>query len=200
MDIWQKMHDFTVQRNQHTPDELWVLEHPPVFTQGQAGKPEHILNASHIPIVSTDRGGQVTYHGPGQIIIYVLFDLKRANIGVRQFVSRLENGVIEFLASYGIKARNDCSRPGVYVGEEKIASIGLRIKKGCSFHGLSFNADMDLSPFRDINPCGYQALKMTQLKAFIPIVELKTLQQQLAGCIQNQLHLRSDPEIISQLQ
>ncbi len=185
---WEAMHEFTIRRDNNTEDELWVLEHPPVFTQGQAGKPEHIIDPHDIPVIATDRGGQVTYHGPGQIIIYVLFDLKRAKIGVRQLVSRLEQGIIQFLLLHKIQAKNDCERPGVYVGEEKIASIGLRVKKGCSFHGISFNADMDLTPFSYINPCGYSKLKMTQLKNFLPVFDMRTICHQLAKYIQKQLH------------
>lgn len=185
---WQAMHDFTVNRDEHTEDELWVLEHLPVFTQGQAGKPEHILNPHHIPVIQTDRGGQVTYHGPGQLIIYVLFDLKRAQFGVRQLVSRLEQAMINFLATYHIQANSDPTRPGVYVDEKKIASIGLRVKKGCSFHGISFNVDMDLTPFSYINPCGYTKLSMTQLKSFVPTINMINIQTSLAEEIQKQLH------------
>lgn len=185
---WQAMHDFTLNRDEDTEDELWLLEHFPVFTQGQAGKPEHILNPHHIPIIQTDRGGQVTYHGPGQIIAYVLFDLKRAKIGVRSLVTALEQSIIQVLAHYGVQANSECARPGVYVNSEKIASIGLRVKKSCSYHGISFNVDMDLTPFNYINPCGYAQLKMTQLRHFLPNVALKNVQQQLAESIEKQLH------------
>lgn len=185
---WQNMHDFTLNRDENTENELWVLEHAPVFTQGQAGKPEHILNPHNIPIIQTDRGGQVTYHGPGQIIVYVLFDLKRAKMGIRQLVSHLEHATIELLARYNIEAKNYCDRPGVYVNEEKIASIGLRVKKGCSFHGISFNVDMDLTPFTYINPCGFSQLKMTQLKTFSPHVDIESVKHEFAECIKNRLN------------
>lgn len=197
---WQKMQDFTLNRDETTDDELWVLEHPPVFTQGQAGKPEHILNAHNIPVIATDRGGQVTYHGPGQIIIYVLFDLKRAKIGIRNLVSHLEQAIIALLAKYHIQANSHCDRPGVYIEEEKIASIGLRVKKGCSFHGIAFNVDMDLTPFTYINPCGFSQLKMTQLKNFLPDLKIEQIKHELAQAMQKQLHSKPSPEIIDPLQ
>lgn len=184
---WQAMHDFTLNRDEHTEDELWVLEHPPAFTQGQAGKPEHILNPHNIPVIPTDRGGQVTYHGPGQIVVYVLFDLKRAKMGIRNLVSHLEQAIIQLLAHYNIQAESFCDRPGVYIQEEKIASIGLRVKKGCTFHGIAFNADMDLTPFTYINPCGFSQLKMTQLKNFTPNLNIDSVQCYLAEQIRKQL-------------
>lgn len=197
---WQAMHDFTLNRDESTADELWVLEHLPVFTQGQAGKPEHILNPHNIPVIATDRGGQVTYHGPGQIVIYVLFDLKRAKMGVRQLVSYLEQTIIALLADYQIHAESHPDRPGVYVQEKKIASIGLRVKKGCSFHGISFNVDMDLTPFTYINPCGFAQLQMTQLKNFLPKIDIVQIQRELAEEMQKQLHSHASPEIIDDLQ
>ncbi len=196
---WQAMHDFTLNRDATTEDELWVLEHTPVFTQGQAGRPEHILNPHNIPVISTDRGGQVTYHGPGQIIVYVLFDLKRVKMGIRNLVSHLEQAIIQLLAHYDIQAESFCDRPGVYIQEEKIASIGLRVKKGCSFHGIAFNVDMDLTPFTYINPCGFSQLKMTQLKTFLPKLNIDQIQRELAENIQKQLHLKAHPEIIAVL-
>lgn len=199
LSTWQAMHDFTLNRNENTEDELWVLEHPPVFTQGQAGKPEHILNPHQIPIIQTDRGGQVTYHGPGQIVVYVLFDLKRAKMGVRQLVSALEKSIIDLLSQYNLSAQSYCDRPGVYLNEEKIASIGLRVKKGCSFHGIAFNMDMDLTPFSYINPCGFSQLKMTQLKTFVPELKIDQVKQTLAHHIEKQLHLNSAPGIIDAL-
>ncbi len=162
--VWQAMKSFNEDRNMQSADELWLLEHPPVFTLGQAGKHEHILNAGNIPIVETDRGGQVTYHGPGQIILYVLIDIRRLKLGVRQLVTHLENTVIEVLKSYGINSQAQPKAPGVYVGEKKIASLGLRIRKGCSYHGLALNVDMDLTPYTFINPCGYAGLQITQTK------------------------------------
>lgn len=157
---WQRMQRFTDTRGPATPDELWCVEHQPVFTQGQAGKAEHLLAPGDIPVVQVDRGGQVTYHGPGQLVMYVLLDLKRHKLGVRQLVSLLEQSIIDFLNSFGVSAYPKKDAPGVYVSEQKIASIGLRIRKGCSFHGLALNVDADLSPFNRINPCGYAGLSM----------------------------------------
>ena len=162
--VWQQMRDFTAARTKDTLDEIWFVEHYPVFTQGLAGKPEHILNPGDIPIVQTDRGGQVTYHGPGQIVMYVLFDLKRAVIGIKKFVWLLEQMVIDTLAEYKINAARKENAPGVYVDDAKICSIGLKVKRGCTYHGIAFNIDMDLEPFSRINPCGYQNLKMIQLR------------------------------------
>lgn len=158
--IWQRMQSFTDNRSPDTEDEIWLCQHHPVFTQGQAGKEEHILNAGDIPIVPVDRGGQVTYHGPGQLMVYTLLDIKRAKIGVRQLVTALEDAIVNTLAKYGTKAYPKADAPGVYVDEKKISSIGLRIRKGASFHGLALNVDMDLSPFQRINPCGYKGLEM----------------------------------------
>ncbi|MBM3117274.1 lipoyl(octanoyl) transferase LipB [Jeongeupia naejangsanensis] len=167
---WHAMQAFTDARDAATPDEVWLLEHPPVFTLGQAGKPEHILQRSDIPIVRIDRGGQVTYHGPGQLIAYTLLDLRRLGFGVRELVRRLENSVIALLADYGIDSYGKVDAPGVYVkdalGEAKIAALGLRIRNGCCFHGLSFNVNMDLAPFSMINPCGYEGLRVAQLNDF----------------------------------
>lgn len=160
---WLAMRDYTNTRDESTPDEIWLLEHPPVFTQGQNGKPEHVLNPGEIPVIKTDRGGQVTYHGPGQLMIYTLINLKRRKLNVRELVTRLENSVIDFLASYGVNAAARRDAPGVYVDGKKIASIGLRVRKGCSYHGIAFNIDMDLTPFSRINPCGFASLAMTQL-------------------------------------
>ncbi|HJV07210.1 MAG TPA: lipoyl(octanoyl) transferase LipB [Chromobacteriaceae bacterium] len=161
---WQAMRAFTDQRTADTRDEIWVLEHPPVYTLGLAGKEEHILRHTAIPLVRTDRGGQVTYHGPGQLIVYPLIDFKRMHIGVRDLVRRIENSVIDTLAELGIEANGDVNAPGVYVAGSKIASLGLRIKNGAVYHGLSLNVDMDLTPFSWINPCGYAGLKVTQMK------------------------------------
>ncbi|MEW9899115.1 lipoyl(octanoyl) transferase LipB [Chitinivorax sp. PXF-14] len=158
------MEAFTAQRGDGTPDEIWFLEHPPVYTQGLAGKPEHLLQATTIPVVKTERGGQITYHGPGQLVVYLLLDVKRLGLGVRELVRRIENSIIDLLAEHGIEARGRVDAPGVYVGEAKIASLGLRIKNGCCYHGLALNVDMDLAPFRSINPCGYANMAMTQMK------------------------------------
>jgi lipoyl(octanoyl) transferase len=160
---WKDMRDFTLTRTPETRDQIWLVEHPPVFTQGQAGLAEHILNPGDIPVIQTDRGGQITYHGPGQIVFYPLLDLARLKIGPRELVKRLEDCIIATLLEFGISAQSHCDTRGVYVNEAKIASIGLRVKRHCSYHGLSLNVDMDLSPFTRINPCGYEQLKMTQL-------------------------------------
>ena len=166
---WADMRAFTDARTNGTEDELWIVEHPPVFTQGVAGKPEHLLlNPLNIPVVKTDRGGQITYHGPGQAMLYVLFDLKRAGYGVRELVMRIENAVIATLASFAIAAYGKRDAPGVYVKlkepeEAKIASLGLKIRNGCTYHGVAFNVDMDLTPFSFINPCGFEGLQVTHL-------------------------------------
>ena len=162
---WQAMQAFTAARQPETPDELWIVEHPPVYTLGQAGKPEHVLQDVGIPIVKIDRGGQVTYHGPGQVVIYLLLDLARLKIKVRELVTTIEQAVIDFLAAYAITAERRDGAPGVYVGDAKIAALGLKIRNGCSYHGLSLNVDMDLSPFAAINPCGYAGLRVTQTSA-----------------------------------
>ena len=167
-ETWQKMRDFTDKRNTETIDEVWLLQHFPVFTQGLAGKPEHILNPHDIPVIQTDRGGQVTYHGPGQLILYPLIDLKRKNLHARELVKRLEKSVIDMLAELSISAQSKCDAPGVYVNDAKICSIGLRIRRNCSYHGIALNVDMDLTPFAYINPCGYKNMVMTQIKTFVP--------------------------------
>ena len=173
---WQAMRDFNAVRDEQTPDELWVCEHPPVYTLGQAGTPEHLLAASDIPLVATDRGGQITYHGPGQIVVYVLVDLTRSRIKVRELVSRIEQAIIDVLGAYGVVAARLDGAPGVYVGRTqggaddyagcaKIAALGLRIRQGRSYHGLSLNVAMNLSPFAAINPCGYAGMAVTDLRA-----------------------------------
>ncbi|KDC52831.1 lipoyl(octanoyl) transferase LipB [Pseudoalteromonas fuliginea] len=164
MPIWQKMQDFTDSRDENTPDEIWLVEHESVFTQGQAGKDEHLLAPGDIEVIKVDRGGQVTYHGPGQQMMYVLFNLRRLKIGVRELVTWLEECIIESLAEYGIEAYAKADAPGVYVNDSKIASLGLRVRRGCSFHGLALNVNMDLSPFLRINPCGYAGMNMVQTK------------------------------------
>lgn len=162
--IYAAMQTFTGQRNEDTADEFWLLQHPPVFTQGLNGKPEHLLNPTDIPVIAIDRGGQITYHGPGQLVLYCLLDLKRSGLGVRQLVSALEQAVINLLQHYQQTAAARTDAPGVYVGADKIASLGLRVRRGCSYHGLSLNVDMDLTPFQQINPCGYPGLQMTQMR------------------------------------
>lgn len=159
---WARMQDFTQQRTESTPDELWLLEHPPVFTQGRNGKPEHLLDTGDIPVIQVDRGGQVTYHGPGQLVAYALIDINRRQLGVQLLVHMLEQAVIDLLAGLGIKAHRLDKAPGVYVDDRKIAALGLRVRKGRTFHGLSLNVDMDLSPFARINPCGFPGLEVTR--------------------------------------
>ena len=163
---WLAMQRFTDERKllPDTQDEVWLVQHPPVFTQGQAGKAEHLLLPGDIPVVKSDRGGQVTYHGPGQLVAYLMLDVRRLGYGVRELVTRMEQCLIDLLASYGVSAAAKADAPGVYVDGAKIASLGLRIRNGCSFHGLALNVDMDLEPFRRINPCGYAGLAMTQLR------------------------------------
>ncbi|MCL2918063.1 lipoyl(octanoyl) transferase LipB [Shewanella litorisediminis] len=163
--VWHAMQHYTDNRDENSPDELWLVEHPPVFTQGQAGKAEHILNPGDIPVIQVDRGGQVTYHGPGQLVAYPLLDIKRLKIGVRQLVTHIEQSIVDMLKPYGVDAYAKADAPGVYVDERKVASLGLRIRRGCSFHGLALNVDIDISPFQRINPCGYAGLEMVQCKA-----------------------------------
>jgi lipoyl(octanoyl) transferase len=167
---WEQMKDFTEQRTDTTADEFWILEHNPVYTLGLAGKEEHFLQKiTNIPIIRTDRGGQVTYHGPGQIVIYVLIDLKRAGLSIRSLVERLELGIIAYLESVGVKANGNRDAPGVYVQGKKIASLGLKVRKGCTYHGISFNHDMDCTPFNSINVCGYSGLQVVQLSELIAV-------------------------------
>lgn len=176
--VWNDMKCFTTQRHPDTPDEIWLLEHFPVYTQGQAGKAEHILNPNTIPIVQTDRGGQVTYHGPGQLIAYFLVNIQKRNLGIRTFVCQLEQALITLLKHVGINGLTRCGAPGVYVDEKKIASIGLRVKNGCTYHGIALNVLMDLRPFHGINPCGYAQLEMTQMASFIPEITVDRVKKQ----------------------
>lgn len=184
---WEAMKKFSIERDRQSNDEIWLLEHPPVFTQGQSGQDKHILKISDIPIVHTDRGGQVTYHGPGQLIAYVLVDVKRLKLTIRQLVNKLERSVIHLLETYKIKAHADPKAPGVYVNEKKICSLGLRIKRGYSYHGLALNVDTDLKPFSWINPCGYTLLKMTNMSEYTKEIEMSTLRKQLCGQLIQQL-------------
>lgn len=164
--VWQRMTAFTDTRDAQSADEIWLVEHPPVFTLGQAGRPEHILDPGDIAVVSCDRGGQVTYHGPGQLVLYPLINLQRLKVGVRDFVDLMEESLIRTLAAFEIEATRKTGAPGVYVESAKIAAVGLRIRRGCSFHGMSLNVDMDLEPFQRINPCGYAGLQVTQMRDF----------------------------------
>ncbi len=165
----ERMRAFTDARGPDTPDELWLLQHPPVFTQGQAGRAEHLLAPGEIPVVQVDRGGQVTYHGPGQWVLYLLLDLRRAGMGVRDLVDLIEDSLVALLGGYGIEAATRPGAPGVYVGEAKIASLGLRVRRGCSYHGLALNVDMDLEPFGRINPCGYEGLAVTSIAELLDV-------------------------------
>ncbi len=167
--VWRAMQDFTDQRNEDTSDELWLVEHPPVFTQGQAGRAEHLLDPGDIPIIQVDRGGQVTYHGPGQIVAYPLVDIRRLGMNVRQLVTGIEQVIIDVLFSYAVNAERLAGAPGVYVDNAKIAALGLRVRRGKSFHGLAFNINMDLEPFQRINPCGFEGLEVTNLSAFAEV-------------------------------
>lgn len=184
---WQAMKDFTARRTAETVDEIWLLQHPPVYTQGIAGKPEHLLTNNGIPVVKTDRGGQITYHGPGQLITYLLLDIRRLKLGVRELVRCMEQAVIRLLNDYHIEAEGRIDAPGVYVGTAKIASLGLKIKKNCCYHGIALNADMDLSPFSAINPCGYAGLQVTQLKDHGITDKPETIHCKLAGHLQTEL-------------
>ena len=161
---WQAMKEFTAHRTEHTPDEIWLLQHSPVYTQGIAGRPEHLLYQNDIPVIQTDRGGQITFHGPGQLITYLLLDLRRLQLNVRKLVRKMEGAVIDLLQEYGVCAEGRVDAPGVYVNHAKIASLGLKIKNGCCYHGIALNVDMDLTPFSAINPCGYAGLRVTQTK------------------------------------
>ncbi len=184
------MQDFTRSRSRPSPSQIWIVEHPPVFTQGQAGKAEHIIDPAGIPVVQTDRGGQVTYHGPGQAVIYPMLDLHELKTGVRSLVSALEDAVISFLQQYAITAVARKDAPGVYVDNKKIASLGLRIRKGFSYHGLSVNINMDLSPFKYINPCGYKGLEVTQLSDLGTIMDVNTAGLEIIDRLAEQLNFR----------
>ncbi len=188
---WHAMRDQTLARTgdagAEAPDELWLLEHPPVFTQGQAGKPEHLLQDIGVPVVPIDRGGQITYHGPGQVVIYLLLDLQRRQIKVRDLVHRIEQAVINLLAEYGVQAERRAGAPGVYVSDAKVAALGLRIRNGCSYHGVSLNVDMDLSPFAAINPCGYAGMAVTQLRDLGVNVTVSDAGDALLRHLKNQL-------------
>jgi lipoyl(octanoyl) transferase len=189
--VWQDMQRYTDERDADSEDQLWLVEHPPVFTLGKNSKPEHVLAAGDIPLVQSDRGGQVTYHGPGQLVVYVLLDIQRMQLGVRELVTRLENAVIELLADYKIVAEAKRDAPGVYVDGAKIAALGLRVRKGRCFHGLALNVDMDLEPFSRIDPCGYPGLKVTQLLNLVKgsgeNVTLAAIKPQLVSKLQQQL-------------
>lgn len=183
---WQAMQVFTQNRTIDTPDEIWLLQHSAVYTQGQAGRDEHVLKTTSIPIIQSDRGGQVTYHGPGQLVAYILFDLQRHKLGIRSLVRQLELCIIQLLQYYGIESTNKTDAPGVYVQQQKIASIGLRVKRGCTYHGIAINVNMDLTPFSWINPCGFQGLEMTQLADFIPTISVQEVELKLIEILRKQ--------------
>ncbi len=185
---WQAMQQFTDERDENTKDEIWLLQHPRVFTLGKAGKAEHLLNTGDIPVIKVDRGGQVTYHAPGQLIAYLLLDLNRLGIGVRELVTRLENAIIATLAEYSIESQSSREAPGVYVDGRKIAALGLRVRRGYCFHGLALNVDMDLEPFARINPCGYEGLEITQIANLVDHVEADVVSQQLLSHLKQQLN------------
>ncbi len=185
---WRAMQAFTAQRTAETPDELWLLEHPPVFTLGQAGRAEHLIAATDIPVVPIDRGGQITYHGPGQVVAYVLVDLRRRGYGIRELVSRMEQAVIDLLAAHAITAERLAGAPGVYVGGAKIAALGLRVRHGCTYHGLAFNVDMDLAPFAAINPCGYAGMAVTQCRDLGVDLSVAQAEQALAAALMHAIY------------
>ncbi len=180
--VWRAMQAFTDQRDPSTTDELWMVQHPPIFTLGQAGRSEHVLDAGDIPVLHVDRGGQVTYHGPGQIVAYPLLDIRRLGMGVRELVANIEAAAIQVLDSYGVKASRATGAPGVYVDGVKIAALGLRVRNGRSFHGLAFNVNMDLEPYQRINPCGFKGLDVTRLADFNP-APVAEVQQRLIGSL-----------------
>jgi len=192
---WQAMRDFTDRRAAHTPDELWVLEHDPVYTLGLAGNPAHLLNAGGIPVVKTDRGGQITWHGPGQVVVYALLDLRRLGVGPRDLVRLIESAIIASVAGYGITAERRAGAPGVYVGEAKLAALGLRVRKGCSYHGLALNVDCALGAFAGINPCGYAGLEVTSLAQLGVSTTPEAAGLRLAAALQNELKANFRPPL-----
>lgn len=198
--VWDSMRNFTDTRDESTPDEIWFLEHPRVFTQGQAGKAEHVLAPGDIPVVQVDRGGQVTYHGPGQIVGYLLVDLRRRKLGIRELVTAIENALVAVLANYGIAAANKPDAPGVYLtagpkAGAKIAALGLRVRRGCTFHGLALNVDMDLEPFARINPCGFSGLQVTQMREWAETPALPQLETELLAALCAELDY--DPALVN---
>jgi lipoyl(octanoyl) transferase len=199
--VWRAMQAFTDERDERTEDELWLVEHPPVFTLGRNGKPEHILDAGDIPIIQVDRGGQVTYHGPGQIVAYTLCDLQRRQMGIKQFVAAIEQSVTGVLGKYGIQAHLKAGAPGVYVDEAKIAALGLRVRRGCTYHGLAFNVDMGLAPFARINPCGYAGMPVTSLRALMGAgcPSMEEVESALVAQLQCHLGYNAGPAAISRV-
>ncbi len=195
--ILDKMRRYTQQRQAETEDQLWLLEHDPVYTLGQAGKREHILNPKQVPIIQSDRGGQVTYHGPGQLIAYVLMNLQRKPLGVRTLVTQLEDILITLLETFRVKAHRVCKAPGVYVANKKIASIGLRVKANCTYHGIALNVNMDLEPFEGIHPCGYSQLKMTQLTEYDASITMTTVIERLSQLYYDRFYFHDQSELLN---
>lgn len=195
--VLQDMQSFTLDRDDNTDDEIWLVQHPPVYTLGLNGKREHILKENHIPVIAVDRGGQITYHGPGQIVAYVLCDISRLKLSVSHFVGAIEQSIIDLLMSFGITAERQTGAPGVYVDGRKVAALGLRIKKGCSYHGLSLNVDMDLQPFKDINPCGYPELEVTQLLDLDVSEDIDAINSRLVEYLKKNLGYNSASRVAS---
>lgn len=195
---WQAMRDFTDHRDEATQSELWVVEHPPVFTQGQAGKAEHLLGTGDIPVVQTDRGGQVTYHGPGQLVVYLMISLREAGVGIRGLVSIMENAIIELLGGHGIEASARADAPGVYVKGRKIASLGLRVRRGCTYHGLALNVSNELEPFQRINPCGHPGLEVTSTRLLGIAADQATLSAELVRLLCRHLGYRDAGGCVSE--
>lgn len=194
--IWEQMKKFTLARDERTEDEIWLLEHYPVYTQGQAGKAEHVLNPAGIPLVQSDRGGQVTYHGPGQLVAYVLMDIQRRKLGIRTLVCQLEQVLIQILDHYHIEAQTQCGAPGVYIKDKKIASIGLRVKNGCTYHGIALNVAMDLTPFQGINPCGFAKMAMTQMADYRKDITVQDVANVMSGVFRSQFNADQDHEFV----
>ncbi len=192
MPVWEAMREFTQQRDEDTNDEIWLLEHPAIFTQGQAGKKEHILDQGSIPVIHIDRGGQVTYHGPGQLICYVMLNLRRLDLTIKKLVNLLEQSIIELLKMYNINSDRRNKSPGIYVGQKKIAALGLRVRKGCTYHGLSLNIKMDLKPFQRINPCGFAGMSVTQLSDLSVEQTFSKINSQLVGILCAHLNYQSE--------
>ncbi len=197
--VWRAMQALTDARDTTTPDQIWLLDHDPVFTLGQAGKPEHLLAPGDIPVIPVDRGGQVTYHGPGDLVAYPLLDLRRLGLGVRELVNRLEQVGIDLLAEFGIPAERRSGAPGLYVAGRKILAIGIRVRRGCTFHGIALNADMDLEPFSRINPCGYRGLEVTRIADFAPCPPLPALASRYLCCFAATFGFANSPPIASEL-
>ena len=187
--VWQAMKKFTMERDEHTKDELWFVQHPAVYTLGLNGKKKHVLNPTEIPIINIDRGGQITYHAPGQLVVYCLVNVKRCGYGIQEFVQRLQNSIQELLSEYNLQSHLIEKAPGVYIDNKKIAALGLRVKRDCTYHGLSLNIDMDLSPFRDINPCGYSELEVTQLSDYNISDSLQTVAEKFKPILKNNIYL-----------